>query len=156
MDNGHRRAAIEAAMQIAPEAGRVDHHVAGPVAAAAPREGNRGHISYRHADAFTAGLRPRVSTAGDDAVVVTGGWRMERNDAFSGRNRYPLLPMLGLAVVRNVGNAELKWRAAYGKGIRPPQTPARSASSGLMYVVPRASHPVTMRLTPGDQYNAGQ
>lgn len=76
------------------------------------------------------GLLSQVSTSWDDAIFVTGGLRIERNDAFSGGNRYPLLPMLGLAVVREVGGAEVKWRAAYGKGIRPPQTPARSASSG--------------------------
>ena len=76
------------------------------------------------------GLLSQVSTSWDDAIFLTGGLRVERNDAFSGSNRYPLLPMVGLAVVRNVGGAELKWRAAYGKGIRPPQTPARSASSG--------------------------
>ena len=76
------------------------------------------------------GLLSQVSTSWDDAIFLTGGLRVERNDAFSGTNRYPLLPMLGVAVVRNVGGAELKWRAAYGKGIRPPQTPARSASYG--------------------------
>ena len=76
------------------------------------------------------GLLSQVSTSWDDAIFLTGGLRVERNDAFSGSNRYPLLPMVGLAVVRDVGGAELKWRAAYGKGIRPPQTPARSASSG--------------------------
>lgn len=76
------------------------------------------------------GLLSQVSTSWDDAIFLTGGLRVERNDAFSGSNRYPLLPMIGIAVVRDVGGAELKWRAAYGKGIRPPQTPARSASSG--------------------------
>ena len=76
------------------------------------------------------GLLSQISTSWDDAIFLTGGLRVERNDAFSGRDRYPLLPMIGVAVVRDVGGAELKWRAAYGKGIRPPQTPARSASSG--------------------------
>ena len=79
------------------------------------------------------GLLSQFSTSWDDAIFLTGGLRVERNDAFSGSNRYPLLPMVGLAVVRDVGGAELKWRAAYGKGIRPPQTPARSASSGYTY-----------------------
>ena len=76
------------------------------------------------------GLLSQVGTSWGDAIFLTGGLRIERNDAFSGSNRYPLLPMLGVAVVRDVGGAELKWRAAYGKGIRPPQTPARSAASG--------------------------
>jgi iron complex outermembrane receptor protein len=77
------------------------------------------------------GLLSQVSTSWDDAIFLTGGLRVERNDAFSGSDRYPLLPMLGLAVVHDIGGAELKWRAAYGKGIRPPQTPARSAASGF-------------------------
>ena len=76
------------------------------------------------------GLLSQVSTSFNDAIFLSGGLRIERNDAFSGRNRYPLLPMVGLAAVRDVGGAELKWRAAYGKGIRPPQTPARSSASG--------------------------
>ena len=76
------------------------------------------------------GLLSQLSTSWDDAIFLTGGVRIERNDAFSGSNRYPLLPMVGLAVVRDLGIAELKWRAAYGKGIRPPRTPARSAASG--------------------------
>jgi len=64
--------------------------------------------------------------------------RLERNDSFSGGNRYPLLPMLGVATVRSFGDAELKLRAAYGKGIRPPQTPARSAASGIPGTRPMA------------------
>lgn len=79
------------------------------------------------------GILSQVSTSIDDALFMTAGLRVERNDAFSGSNRYPLLPMLGVAAVRNVGGAELKWRAAYGKGIRPPQTPARAAASGYAY-----------------------
>jgi iron complex outermembrane receptor protein len=76
------------------------------------------------------GVLSQLSLSWNDAVFVTGGLRLERNDAFSGSNRYPLLPMAGIAVVRGIGDVEVKWRAAYGKGIRPPQTPARSASSG--------------------------
>ncbi|MDB4882271.1 MAG: TonB-dependent receptor plug [Gemmatimonadetes bacterium] len=76
------------------------------------------------------GLISQVSMSWREAIFLTGGLRLERNDAFSGSNRYPLLPMAGLAVVRSVGDIEVKWRAAYGKGIRPPQTPARAAASG--------------------------
>ncbi|CAN5844001.1 hypothetical protein BH11GEM2_BH11GEM2_15970 [soil metagenome] len=79
------------------------------------------------------GILSQLSTSIDDALFMTAGLRVERNDAFSGNNRYPLLPMIGVAAVRNLGGAEVKWRAAYGKGIRPPQTPARAASSGYAY-----------------------
>lgn len=79
------------------------------------------------------GILSQLSTSIDDALFMTAGLRVERNDAFSGSNRYPLLPMLGVAAVRDVGGAQLKWRAAYGTGIRPPQNPARAASSGYAY-----------------------
>jgi len=85
--------------------------------------------SLRETWNHNTGLISQVSMSWRDAIFATGGLRLERNDAFSGSNRYPLLPMAGLAVVRSVGPAEVKWRAAYGKGIRPPQTPARGAAS---------------------------
>ena len=76
------------------------------------------------------GLLSQLNMSWDNNVFLTGGLRVERNDAFSGSNRYPLLPMVGLAAVRGLGDAEIKWRVAYGKGIRPPQTPARQTASG--------------------------
>ena len=79
------------------------------------------------------GILSQLSTSIDDALFFSAGVRIERNDAFSGGNRYPLLPMVGIAAVRDVGGAQVKWRAAYGKGIRPPQNPARAASSGYTY-----------------------
>jgi iron complex outermembrane receptor protein len=76
------------------------------------------------------GLLSQVNMTWQQSIFLTGGLRIERNDSFTGNNRYPVLPMVGLAVVRSLGDADVKWRAAYGKGIRPPQTPARSAASG--------------------------
>jgi outer membrane cobalamin receptor len=73
------------------------------------------------------GVFSQVSAAWHNALFATGGLRIERNDAFSGFDRFPLLPMLGVAAVRDLGPMELKLRSAYGKGIRPPQTPARNA-----------------------------
>ena len=87
------------------------------------------------------GLLSQISTSWDDAIFLTGGLRVERNDAFSGQDRYPLLPMIGVAAVHDVGGAELKWRAAYGKGIRPPQTPARSSASGYAGNLAYAGNP---------------
>ena len=71
------------------------------------------------------GMLVQASTAWLDALYVTGGLRLERNDAFSGTDRYPLLPLLGAAYVRAVGPVEVKLRTSYGKGIRPPSTTAR-------------------------------
>jgi iron complex outermembrane receptor protein len=73
------------------------------------------------------GLLGQVSTAWRDALFVTGGLRLERNDAFSGDDRYPVLPLLGAAYVRAIGPIELKLRSSYGKGIRPPSTTVRGA-----------------------------
>ena len=86
------------------------------------------------------GMLAQVSSAWRDALFVTGGLRLERNDAFSGDDRYPLLPLLGVAFVRSIGPVEMKLRSAYGKGIRPPSAPVRGASD---------RPPSPMELSPG-------
>jgi iron complex outermembrane receptor protein len=73
------------------------------------------------------GLLAQASTSWRDALFVTGGMRLERNDAFSGADRNPVLPMLGAAFVHSLGPVEMKLRSSYGKGIRPAQTPVRVA-----------------------------
>jgi outer membrane receptor protein involved in Fe transport len=73
------------------------------------------------------GAFSQVSTSWSNSVYLTGGLRVEHNDAFTGANRFPLLPMLGIAIVRDLGDFQVKLRSAYGKGIRPPQTPARTS-----------------------------
>ncbi|MDB4886074.1 MAG: TonB-dependent receptor plug [Gemmatimonadetes bacterium] len=72
-----------------------------------------------------AGLFAQVGAAWHDALFASAGLRVERNDAFTGADRHPLLPMLGVAGVHDFGPASLKLRAAYGRGIRPPSVPAR-------------------------------
>jgi iron complex outermembrane recepter protein len=57
-----------------------------------------------------------------NSLFLTGGARLERNAGYTSATDVSLLPMLGAAYVRSVGAATLKFRAAYGKGIRPPQT----------------------------------
>ena len=76
------------------------------------------------------GALAQLNTAWKDALYLTGGLRVERNDAFSGADRHPVLPLLGVAFVRSVGGAEIKLRSSFGKGIRPPQTSVRRAWSG--------------------------
>ena len=73
------------------------------------------------------GMVAQASTAWQDALFLTGGLRLERNDAFSGDDRYPLLPLVGAAYVRSLGPVEIKLRSSYGKGIRPPLTTVRGA-----------------------------
>ena len=76
---------------------------------------------------YNTGMLAQASTAWRDAIFVTGGLRLEHNDAFSGDDRYPLLPMIGAAFVRSLGSVEIKLRSSYGKGIRPPLTTVRGA-----------------------------
>jgi iron complex outermembrane receptor protein len=73
------------------------------------------------------GLLAQASTSWRDALFVTGGVRLERNDAFSGDDRYPVLPLLGAAFVRAIGPVEMKLRSSYGKGIRPALTTVRGS-----------------------------
>ena len=61
-----------------------------------------------------------------NALFVTAGLRGERNSNFGENYGTAFAPMLGAAFTRDVGgNATFKLRAAYGKGIRPPQPSAR-------------------------------
>jgi iron complex outermembrane receptor protein len=76
------------------------------------------------------GVLAQASTAWRDALYLTGGIRVERNDAFSGNDRYPVLPLLGAAFIRTFGPIEMRLRSSYGKGIRPPSTSARGAWDG--------------------------
>lgn len=121
------------------------------------------------------GVLSQLSASWKDALYLTGGVRVERNDSFTGSNQHPVLPMLGVATVRGFGDVELKLRAAYGKGIRPPQTPARSAANGysgnLGYATPALDpeyqsgyeggaelyigHSLTLQLTRFDQHATG-
>ncbi len=61
---------------------------------------------------------------------LTAGLRVERNDAIgSGSNRtVSVLPMLGVAMVRDHGPLTVKLRSAYGRGIRPATTPIRETA----------------------------
>src|SRR3954469_24879009 len=64
-----------------------------------------------------------------NAGYVTGGARVERNDAFGAGSSVSLLPMLGAALVRDYGPlVTVKLRSAYGRGIRPATTPVHETS----------------------------
>ncbi len=62
-----------------------------------------------------------------DAVFLTGGLRVERNDGFTA-GKVVTLPMLGASYVRDLGSATLKLRGAYGVGIRPARTTIRETA----------------------------
>ena len=75
----------------------------------------------------STGLTGSASAAIDNTVFLTGGMRVEHDSRLPSNNDVALLPMLGLATVRDFGPATIKFRAAYGQGIRPPSTVAHSA-----------------------------
>ena len=88
-------------------------------------EGRRKIVETR----TNAGLIGQVTASFRESVFLTGGLRIERNTGLvTGVGEIATLPMLGASAVRSFGLGTLKLRAAYGKGIRPAQTPSRSAT----------------------------
>jgi iron complex outermembrane receptor protein len=77
-----------------------------------------------------AGLTTQVDVAVQRSVYLTGGLRLERNDGFVAVPRVSVLPMAGLAYVRDWGGTTMKVRGAVGRGIRPPRTAARETMLG--------------------------
>jgi iron complex outermembrane receptor protein len=62
-------------------------------------------------------------------AFVSAGVRLEHNGGtVSSADRNSTLPMVGAAFVQDFGRTALKFRAAYGKGIRPPETTSRATS----------------------------
>ena len=74
-----------------------------------------------------SGLFGQLKLAVNNAVFLTAGLRGERNSNFGENYGTAYAPMVGAAVTRDLGGATVKVRAAYGKGIRPPQPNARRA-----------------------------
>ncbi len=101
-----------------------------------PLAGGAPATTRRAAWLGTTGLVGQVTLAVDDALFVTAGLRGERNDGFAEASRFAALPTVGVAAVRalgagagaGAGGATLKLRAAYGSGLRPARSAARSAT----------------------------
>jgi outer membrane receptor protein involved in Fe transport len=72
----------------------------------------------------TAGVA-QANLSWRDAGYLTAGLRVERNDALGTNTTVSVLPMLGVALLRDYGPVTVKFRSAYGRGIRPATTPAR-------------------------------
>ena len=76
------------------------------------------------------GFVSQANLAVNDALFLTGGARLERNGGYTEQEQIVLLPMLGVAAVRDVGAFTVKGRAAYGVGVRPVRSTARSMMTG--------------------------
>jgi outer membrane receptor protein involved in Fe transport len=80
--------------------------------------------TYRSNTGFVA----QANYAMNEALYLTGGLRIERNDQFSPAaqlsvlSQANVLPMVGIAGVRELGRLAVKGRAAYGVGVRPARS----------------------------------
>ena len=63
-----------------------------------------------------------------DAGYITTGLRLERNEALGNSATVSVLPMVGVASLRDFGALTVKLRSAYGRGIRPAMTPIRETA----------------------------
>jgi hypothetical protein len=74
------------------------------------------------------GVSAQLQVAWRDRWFASAGARAERTDGATPNAQQSLLPMLGVAHVREVGNIVLKMRGAFGTGIRPARSLLRSSS----------------------------
>lgn len=88
-----------------------------------------------------AGVLGQTTLTFRNTAFLTAGLRHERVDQPRGATQRVLLPLAGVSVVRDYDGFSVKWRAAYGKGIRAPRSsmhlatrePRRTvANDGLM------------------------
>ena len=76
-----------------------------------------------------AGVIGQATASFGESIFLSGGLRIERNTGLvTGIGELAALPMLGASAVRSFGIGTLKLRAAYGRGIRPPQTSSRAGT----------------------------
>ena len=80
-----------------------------------------------------------------NTVFLTGGLRRERVEEPRAEAQNVLLPMTGISIVRDFENYSMKWRAAYGKGIRSPRSSMHLATREPRRTLPNAD------LTPEEQ-----
>src|SRR5438874_10547015 len=73
-----------------------------------------------------SGAVSQIDASINNNVFMTWGFRLERDIGFATSDRVMSLPMIGGAVVTDLGPATFKLRAAYGKGLRPAEAAARN------------------------------
>ena len=74
------------------------------------------------------GLSAQAQMAWHDRWFASAGVRAERIDGATPNAQHSLLPMLGVAHVRDMGDVVLKLRGAFGTGIRPARSLVRTSS----------------------------
>jgi len=78
--------------------------------------------------AQNSGLSAQANLAVADRWFFVAGGRFERSTGITAAAQTALLPMLGVSYVHDIGDVVLKWRAAYGTGIRPVRSLTRGIS----------------------------
>jgi iron complex outermembrane recepter protein len=73
----------------------------------------------------STGLVAQSNVALRNTLFLTGGVRFEHDSRLAGVDQIEALPMVGASVVGEHGPISVKFRTAYGEGIRPPTTPSR-------------------------------
>ncbi|WP_353267254.1 TonB-dependent receptor [Gemmatimonas sp.] len=76
----------------------------------------------------TTGVSAQAQVAWQDRWFASAGVRAERIGGATLNTQQSLLPMLGAAYVRDVGDVVVKVRGAFGTGIRPARALTRSSS----------------------------
>jgi iron complex outermembrane receptor protein len=76
----------------------------------------------------TTGVSAQAQVAWQDRWFASAGVRAERIGGATRNTQQSLLPMLGVAYVREVGDVVVKVRGAFGSGIRPARALTRSSS----------------------------
>src|SRR6185503_12302648 len=74
------------------------------------------------------GLIAQTNASWQEKFFINTGLRLERNTGLTGIGEWETLPMIGAAFVRSLGIGSVKFRSAYGKGIRAPQTSSRAGT----------------------------
>jgi outer membrane receptor protein involved in Fe transport len=88
-----------------------------------------GSVRNSRSDVRNTGVFAQLQVDLREAVYLTAGLRADDNSNFGDELGTPLLPRVGLSVVRPVGGATVKARLAYGEAFRAPQF---GASTGLV------------------------
>jgi outer membrane receptor protein involved in Fe transport len=94
--------------------------------------------SFTNDDWWNAGYFGMAEVGFHDRLFLTLATRIEHNPNFGDEYGNAVSPKIGVSYVRDVGNAQVKLRAGYGEGTRPPPPDARVGTTtpqfGRIYI----------------------
>lgn len=89
-----------------------------------------GAFSESRATVTNTGYLGQAELNWRETAFLTAGLRVENNSSFGEDLATPVLPRVGLSVVRPVGSVTVKFRGAYGRAIRAPSPGAAFGEVG--------------------------